>query len=144
MFTDLSGRVLVVKPTYKPGWELPGGAVEDHESPGAAAVREVGEELGIRCAAGALLALDYVPASEVRTEGLVAVFDGGTLVDVSGFRLPADELSDAVFVAVGELGEYLPPLLARRAVAAVGARDTGCAVYLEDGRPCRAPADPPQ
>ncbi len=33
---DPSGRVLIVKPTYKEGWELPGGAVEDGESPAEA------------------------------------------------------------------------------------------------------------
>jgi 8-oxo-dGTP pyrophosphatase MutT (NUDIX family) len=47
LFTDRQGRVLVVNPTYKPRWELPGGAGEEDESPGTAAVREIAEELGI-------------------------------------------------------------------------------------------------
>ena len=84
LFTDPAGRVLVVKPTYKPRWELPGGAVEDGESPGTAAAREVAEELGIDRAAGVLLAVDYVPADSVRTEGLIVVFDGGTIDDPGG------------------------------------------------------------
>ena len=41
LFTDAQGRVLVVEPTYKPRWELPGGAVERDESPWRAAGREV-------------------------------------------------------------------------------------------------------
>jgi 8-oxo-dGTP pyrophosphatase MutT (NUDIX family) len=48
LLTDLADRVLVVKPTYKPDWELPGGAVEDGESPEVAAAREVVEELGLQ------------------------------------------------------------------------------------------------
>ena len=33
LIRDLDGNVLMVKPSYKDGWELPGGAVEDDESP---------------------------------------------------------------------------------------------------------------
>lgn len=36
-------------------WELPGGVVEANESPYAAAVREIGEELGLPAAVGRLL-----------------------------------------------------------------------------------------
>jgi 8-oxo-dGTP pyrophosphatase MutT (NUDIX family) len=63
--------VLVVNPTYKPRWELPGGAVEEDESPDTAAVREIAEELGIERTVGRLLTVDYVPAdpSRARTEG---------------------------------------------------------------------------
>jgi 8-oxo-dGTP pyrophosphatase MutT (NUDIX family) len=117
LFTDPDGRVLVVKPTYKPRWELPGGAVEDGESPGTAASREVAEELGINRVPGVLLAVDYVPADAVRTEGLIVVFDGGTIDDPGMLRLPADELSGWAFVAPDQLGDYLPALQARRAAA---------------------------
>jgi 8-oxo-dGTP pyrophosphatase MutT (NUDIX family) len=134
LLTDRDGRVLVVKPTYKPGWELPGGAVEDGESPRAAAVREVAEELGIQRAAGALLAVDYVPAGEGRTEGLIVVFDGGVLADPGHLRLPADELSDWAFVEPHRVARCLPALQARRTQAALRSRATGRAIYLEDGR----------
>jgi 8-oxo-dGTP pyrophosphatase MutT (NUDIX family) len=135
LFTDPEGRVLVVNPTYKPRWELPGGAVEEDESPGTAAVREIAEELGIERGTGRLLAVDYVPAdpSRARTEGLIVVFDGGTIEDPSVFQLPADELSAWKFVEPDRLGDYLPALQARRAVAALAARMGGGAVYLEDG-----------
>ncbi|MCW2930382.1 MAG: ADP-ribose pyrophosphatase, partial [Actinomycetia bacterium] len=45
LFRDEAGRVLLVEPTYKPVWDLPGGAVEAEESPHAACRREVREEL---------------------------------------------------------------------------------------------------
>ncbi|MGW2080623.1 NUDIX domain-containing protein [Streptomyces sp. NPDC001939] len=47
LFFDAEGRVLMVEPTYKDYWEIPGGYVETGESPLQAAVREVEEGLGI-------------------------------------------------------------------------------------------------
>jgi 8-oxo-dGTP pyrophosphatase MutT (NUDIX family) len=45
-----SGRVLLVRHTYGPRetWYLPGGGVRRSETPAAAAVREISEELGLR------------------------------------------------------------------------------------------------
>ena len=135
LITDPGGRVLVVDPTYKPRWELPGGAVEADESPRDAAVREVVEELGIHRNPGRLLALDYVPADpdRGRTEGLIVVFDGGVVTDPATLRLPPDELSEHAFVDPAELHHYLPALQTRRALAALRARATGRTAYLEDG-----------
>ena len=137
LITDPAGRLLVVDPTYKPRWELPGGAVEADESPAAAAHREVVEELGLSIAPGRLLALDYVPAEGVHGEGLIVVFDGGELDDLIDVVLPPDELGDAAFVDVEDLDAYLPALQARRARAALAARATGTVAYLEDGHPPR-------
>jgi 8-oxo-dGTP pyrophosphatase MutT (NUDIX family) len=44
---DADGRVFMVKHSYMPGWYLPGGAVERHESVGEALARELREEGGI-------------------------------------------------------------------------------------------------
>jgi 8-oxo-dGTP pyrophosphatase MutT (NUDIX family) len=136
LLTDQSGRVAVVKPTYKPLHELPGGAVEDGESPRQAARREIAEELHLHREPGRLLALDYVPAasSSAGTEGLVVVFDGGVVTNPDALRVPADELAELAFVGRHELDRYLPPLQARRAAAALQARAESRTIYLEDGR----------
>ena len=45
--------LLVLKPTYKSGWTIPGGVLEtDGETPGDAGRREVAEELGLHIDAG--------------------------------------------------------------------------------------------
>src|SRR5437763_1716425 len=86
--------MLLVEPTYKDYWELPGGAVDADESPYAAAVREIGEELGLSISLGRLLVVDWVPPGPQRTEGLMFVYDGGTLSaeQVAAISVPADEV----------------------------------------------------
>jgi len=141
LFTDSRGRVLVVDPTYKPLFELPGGVVEAGESPWCAARREIAEELGLDQEPGRLLAVDYVPARGDRTEGLIVVFDGGTLDPRFTPRLPPDELRGFAFVEPSRLGAYLPELQTRRAHAALAALDGGYTDYLHDGRSVRTPPD---
>jgi ADP-ribose pyrophosphatase YjhB (NUDIX family) len=79
LFRDGTGRVLLVDPTYKETWDLPGGAVEAEESPHAACRREVGEELGLDRPPGRVPAVDWVPSRPERPEGLIVVYDGGVL-----------------------------------------------------------------
>jgi ADP-ribose pyrophosphatase YjhB (NUDIX family) len=60
LFRDRADRVLWVEPTYKPNWEIPGGIVEDGESPWDCATREVAEELDLRRPVTGLLVVDHV------------------------------------------------------------------------------------
>jgi 8-oxo-dGTP diphosphatase len=137
LFTSPDGRVLLVEPTYKDYWEIPGGAVEAGESPRAAALREVGEELRLDRPVAGVLAVDWVPPRPPRTEGLIVVFDGGTLTDAdtASIQIPADELRSWAWCTLQEAAERLSPLLARRVTAAVAARDASDPAYLENGNP---------
>jgi 8-oxo-dGTP pyrophosphatase MutT (NUDIX family) len=135
LLTDDRGRVLLVEPTYKPDFEIPGGVVEAGESPYAAVVRELHEELGLSLRPGRLLVVDWVPPRPDRTEGLMMVFDGGVLTrsQAEQIRLPADELRGWAWCTEREAGERLSALLARRIAAAVRARAEATVVYLENG-----------
>jgi 8-oxo-dGTP diphosphatase len=116
VFLDRDGRVLVVEPTYKPGWELPGGNVEEDESPFDACIREVKEELGIDAIPERLLGVDYRPALRgPGTDSLGFIFAGGilTLRQQRGIKLSSAELSSWRFVAFDDLGEFLVPAAAR-------------------------------
>jgi 8-oxo-dGTP diphosphatase len=132
---DLSGRILLVRPTYKPTWEIPGGAVESDESPAAAVAREVREELGMPLQVGRLLVVDWLPARPPKTEGLMLLFDGGIL-DAGAtehFSLPASELREWAFVEPDRLEAYVSATMARRLRAAESALGSGLARYLELG-----------
>ena len=137
LFTDWEGRVLLVQPSYKPTWEIPGGTVEEGESPRAAARREVREELGIDPTIGSLLVFDWVPGTPSRPDGLALIYDGGTLDDSDSRRihLPAGELNAYGFVDVGSAVGLLSDSLERRVLTALRARRLGRAIELEDGRP---------
>jgi 8-oxo-dGTP diphosphatase len=93
LFFDTVGRILLVKPTYKPGWEIPGGMVEPGESPAAACAREITEELGIVHRPTQLLVVDWAPQDGVGDK-LLFVFDGGPLTDDTIIRLDPAELSE--------------------------------------------------
>jgi 8-oxo-dGTP diphosphatase len=142
LLRDDQGRVLLVEPTYKPYFEIPGGVVEADESPLAAVVRELREELGLQVQPGRLLVVDWVPPRPDRTEGLMMVFDGGVLTPAQAeqIRLPADELRSWAWCTERQAGERLSAVLARRISAAVRARAEGAMVYLENGFP--VPAGP--
>lgn len=135
LLSDESGRALIVEPTYKPYWELPGGAVEADESPMMAARREIKEELGLAIVPGRLLAVDWVPPQSGRTEGLMTVFDGGILShdQIAAISVPGDELRGWRFCTLAEAANRLSPLLARRLAAAVSARASRTIAYLENG-----------
>src|SRR5919199_5944753 len=93
---DDQGRVLMVRPTYKDGWDIPGGYVEPDESPAQAAERELAEELNVRRAPGRLLVVDWAP-HPAEGDKLLFVFDGGTLTDseAATLRPDGDEIADA-------------------------------------------------
>lgn len=134
---DADDRVLLVQPTYKPTWELPGGVVEAGESPAACAAREVREELGVDLPVGRLLVVDWLPVRPPKTEGLMMQFDGGVVDEgvTSRFHLPPDELSAWRWFGSEELDAVLPDYMARRTRLAVAAARSGATSYLEWGRP---------
>ncbi len=135
LIRDLEGRVLVVEPTYKPSWELPGGSVEADESPRAAAAREVHEELGLRITLGRLLCIEWQGPEPERSESLMCIYDGGVLTGLDGVRLPPDELASCRFVAPEHLDDFLVERLARRTRAALLALAEDRVVELEHGVP---------
>ena len=79
LFLDEKGRILVVRPTYKQNWEIPGGTIEEDESPRQACIREVKEELGLDTSIGQLLCVDYTTRTDRKSESLQFVFYGGVL-----------------------------------------------------------------
>lgn len=135
LFTDETGRALLVEPVYKDRWEIVGGSVDADESPRQAAVREVKEELGKTVVPGRLLVLDWVPPRPDRTEGVMFVYDGGTLDerDITDLHLPPDELRSWAWCTEAEIEQRMSGLLARRVIAALRAKAEGVMFELENG-----------
>lgn len=48
MIENEQGELLIVKANYRDYWSLPGGVIDEGESPKTAALREVQEEVGLR------------------------------------------------------------------------------------------------
>ncbi|MEV7229977.1 NUDIX hydrolase [Polymorphospora sp. NPDC051019] len=132
--TDERGRVLLVKPNYRDHWAIPGGYVDQHETPNIAAERELREELGLALPAGDLLVVDWAAPAGPRTRALVNfVFDGGRLTDDHDIRLCPDELDTFGFHNPEQCRSLLPPRVAPRIEAAFAARAKGTTIYLTDG-----------
>jgi ADP-ribose pyrophosphatase YjhB (NUDIX family) len=131
LFRDADGRVLLVKPTYKRGWDLPGGYVEPGEAPKRAAVREVAEELGLEVTVGQLLAVDWAP-HPAEGDKLLFVFDGGTVDPtlLTEAELQPSEIGEVRFVADADLDALLPDRLVRRVRSALA---MPADPYLEHG-----------
>lgn len=139
---DTTGRLLIVKPTYREGWLIPGGTVETGESPYQACVREVAEELGLPIPIGRPLCIEYQPAHGPKTESLQFIFDGGVLSasQIGQVCLPADELSEYRLCPAAEAVGLLIPRLGQRVAAALHARAQNRLIYLENTAEIGAPA----
>ena len=134
VLTDADGRILIVKPTYRDTWGIPGGGVDGQESPRAGCVREIREELGLDLEPGPLLAYEH-RVNDLGIDTHRFLFDGPTLTraQIDAIVLPADELSELRFVTLDEAVALLDPTLGRRLRAALEHRGEGRAIYLEDG-----------
>ena len=136
LFLDDQDRVLLVHPTYKDTWDIPGGYVERGESPAAACRRELKEELGIDRAPLRLLNVDWAP-NEHEGDKLLFLFDCGDLgTDEEQIHLPADELDRWEWVDLDRLDQYVIDRISNRVRAAI---ETSHATYLESGLPALRP-----
>src|ERR1700740_1743863 len=132
---DRQRRWLILKPTYKSGWTIPGGVMEaDGETPWEACQREVREETGIELHAGRLACMDLRRPRPGSPGGIRFLFDCGALggPDLAGIVIQAEEISEYRFTALPEALTLLRGPIRRRVRAASAGRRL---VYLEDGRP---------
>ena len=100
---ERTGAVLLVRLSYGPRegrWSLPGGLVENDETPEEAAVRETAEETGFDVELDGLLATYLRPGAPVVVIIYRSHIVGGAL------RIAPEEVSEAAFFPRDEL----PPL----------------------------------
>ena len=133
---DGASRLLILKPTYKAGWTIPGGQVEaGGETPWEACRREAREESGVEIDSGRLACVDFLRPREGRPGGMRFLFDCGVL-DAENLRqveVQAGEIAEFGFVPIAEALELperaAPPSSPRRLehphVPVPGGRETG-------------------
>ena len=134
---DRAGRLLILKPTYKSGWTIPGGVMEaDGETPWEACRREVREECGIEIGRGRLACMDFRHPKPGRPGGIRFLFDCGRVDDrlMDGIAVQPEEVSEYRLAALPDALGLLRGPIRRRVRAATGSGRKKL-VYLEDGRP---------
>ena len=132
---DRAGLLLILKPTYKSGWTIPGGVMEaDGETPWEACQREVREECGIEVRRARLACMDFRRQKPGRAGGIRFLFDCGRFgdTDLDGIVVQPEEISEYRFSAVPDALDLLRGPIRRRVRAATGSKRL---IYLEDGRP---------
>jgi 8-oxo-dGTP diphosphatase len=137
LIRDPDGRLLILKPTYKKGWTIPGGQIDPGgESPWDACRRETVEECGLVVERGRLVCVDFLTPRPDRPGGMRFLFDCGTFSPTAfaGIRLQESEIEDHRLAELDEALELLSGPLRRRLSRAAGAEHS---VYLENGRPVR-------
>ncbi len=121
IITNPAGEVLLLRHSYGPDvWALPGGGIDAGETPEAAAIREVSEELGLTL--DTVVALDMVEEEISRSPHTAYVFT--SLVDQPP-RPDGREIIEARFFSPDALPQPLGRITAARIAIWRNREDTG-------------------
>lgn len=109
LIRNTSDEFLVLKRSYAPGYGVPGGMVEEHESPRDASIRETFEETGLIVKPGALCAVAHYDSdnAEYKNEQITFIFDAGVIDDaqIAKIRL-SEEHTEFSFIAPEAADQY--------------------------------------
>lgn len=135
LFFNVNNELLIVKPGYKDWWSIPGGVVEQDESPRVGCIREVKEEIGLDVTPLDLLCVDWTSPMPEKGDAVQVIFYGGILNDaqISAIKLAPEEIIDYCFMPVDDAVPKLGDKLRRRVPKCIEALKSGISVYLEDG-----------
>lgn len=137
LFTNEQAEILLLKLTYKDGYEVPGGVVDANEAPKQAALREVQEELNLVVPVGNLLVVDHWYVQN-ELDNIQMIFDGGVLKpqQIKQIQLQATEISASVFLTVRAIQaetDQMQSRLLNRVLLAFRARSEQICIYAENG-----------
>ncbi len=101
-----TGKILLVKPNYKPRWQLPGGGVEAGEDPRKGLVRELTEELNFQAKGSDFKLLDTVFRQD--HDNLILIYEYLIAIDESDtVQVQEDELETYKFEEPQNVGPLL-------------------------------------
>ena len=127
-------ELLIVKPSYKDHWSVPGGVIDENESPRNACVREVKEEIGLDIENPKFLCVDWTSPMSEKGESLQFIFFGGILraKQIKDIKLQAKEIGDYQFLSLEKALPLLSEKLKRRIPKCLEAMKNKTALYLEN------------
>ncbi len=107
-----AGEVFLIRHTYTPGWQLPGGGVETGETVGEALAKELREEACIRLTGPAQLFGIYFNRNVSRRDHVALYVVRDFVVDE--VKKPDMEIAEARFFPLDALPHGLTPATRRR------------------------------
>jgi 8-oxo-dGTP pyrophosphatase MutT (NUDIX family) len=113
-----AGEVFLIRHTYTPGWQLPGGGVEAGETLNEALAKELREEACIRLTGPAQLFGVYFNRKVSRRDHVVLFIVRDFAVDEA--KQPDMEIAEARFFPLDALPDGLTPATRRRLVEIAG------------------------
>lgn len=133
LFFNTKGELLIVKPDYKDGWLIPGGATDDNESPLRCAIRETKEETGLDIPELQLVGVYYGPKKGAFTDSLKFIFSGGILTEnrVAQIKLQTEELEEYTFASPEKAVPLLSPSLQKSVPICLEAIKNNTVAYIE-------------
>lgn len=133
LFFNSKNELLVIKPNYKEGWLVPGGAADEDESPLLCALRETREEIGLNFSTLPLVGIYFGHKKGVFPDSLKFIFYGGILRDdqIASIKLEAEELEEYAFIPLNNALPLLSFSLQKSVPQSVDAIKNGTVAYIE-------------
>lgn len=130
-------NILLVKPSYYPYWHLPGGYVDQYESPLQAVSREIKEEISLDLNPKKLMMVNYESGNESKKEVIVFIFDFDVIIKTKFEFLKVDnsEIIDYGFFTMNEAMGKVGPDRSKRLELCFKANQQKKFYYLNDEFP---------
>lgn len=126
-------RILILEPTYKKNWLVPGGVIEKFESPLEAAIRECKEEIGVDVRIASLLCADYKRGNEDIGDAVHYLFFG-EILNRQEMRLNQEEIKSLKWASPDQALMLFDEHLSKRVEAGLQSIKSGKVFYCEEGK----------